>query len=149
MEVFENISVIWFVIGLVFFFLEFLLPGFILFFFGIGAWIVGITTLFIDISLATQLIIYIVSSVLTVALFRNWVKKKLGMNRVANQILEDEFIGKTAFCTSAIGPALNGKVEFKGTIWDASSNDHISIGEPVIITGNQSILLIVRSTKTI
>ncbi len=149
MEVLENISVIWFLIGLIFFVLEFVLPGFILFFFGIGAWIVGVTTLFSDISLTAQLAIFLVSSILTVVIFRNWVKKKFGMNRATGHLLEDEFVGKTALCLSAIAPGSNGKVEFKGTSWDAASTDIINAGESVIITGNQSILLIVRSTKTI
>ena len=149
MEAFENISVIWFVIGLLFFVLEFVLPGFILFFFGIGAWIVGVTTLFTDISLSAQLVIFLVSSIVTVVFFRNWVKKKLGMNRATADVLEDEFVGKTALCISAIAPGANGKIEFKGASWDASSTDNINAGETVIITGNKSILLIVRSTKTI
>ncbi|RYY19899.1 MAG: NfeD family protein [Chitinophagaceae bacterium] len=149
MEAFENISVIWFVIGLAFFLLEFVIPGFILFFFGIGAWIVGVTTLFADISLSAQLAIFLISSIATVAIFRKWVKKRLGMNRAAPSVLEDEFVGKTALCLSAIAPGANGKIEFKGASWDAASTDHINAGETVIITGNQSILLIVRSTKTI
>jgi inner membrane protein len=149
MEAFENISVIWFVIGLAFFLLEFVLPGFILFFFGIGAWIVGATTLFTDIPLSAQLAIFLISSIVTVAVFRNWVKRKLGMNRATADVLEDEFLGKSALCISAIAPGANGKVEFKGASWEATSTDHINAGETIIITGNQSILLIVRSTKTI
>jgi inner membrane protein len=149
MEIFSNISVIWFLVGLGFFLLEFLLPGFILFFFGVGAWIVGITALFTDMSLTAQLVIFLGSSIITVLLFRNWVRNKLGMLKSSPQLLEDEIIGKPAICTALITPETNGKVEFRGTAWDAASTEIINPGENVIITGNKSILLIVRSTKAI
>lgn len=149
MESFLNISVIWFLIGFGFFILEFVIPGFILFFFGIGAWVVGTITLFTDISLAFQITIFLVSSLVTVALFRRWVREKLGMRGASPQLLEDEFIGKTALCAEPIAPGVNGKVTFKGTDWDASSEEYISPGESVMITGTKSILLIVRSTKAI
>jgi membrane protein implicated in regulation of membrane protease activity len=147
METFLNISVIWFLIGFAFFILEFVIPGFILFFFGIGAWVVGTITLFTDISVAFQIIIFLVSSLVTVLLFRKWVREKLGMRNTSPQLLEDEFIGKTATCSEPIAPGVNGKVTFKGADWDASADEHISPGESVIITATRSIVLIVRSTK--
>jgi len=149
MEDLLNSAVLWFGIGLLFFLLEFILPGFILFFFGLGAWVVAILTLFTDISLNIQLAVFLASSILTVLLFRNWLKSKLGVDNKAPQILEDEYIGKIAKAETAIEPGMNGKVEFKGASWDASSNDSIDPGEDVIITETRSILLIVKSTKRI
>ncbi len=61
--------------------------------------------------------------------------------------IEDEFIGKTAKAETFIGPGQNGKVDFKGTSWDAKSDDIIEKGENVTVIGNESILLIVKSTK--
>ncbi len=148
MNDFFNNAVIWFGIGLAFFLLEFVLPGFILFFFGAGAWIVGIMTLFFDVSLNVQLLIFLGSSVLSVLMFRNWVKQKIGMTPVSKETLQDEFIGKVARAETPISPGTNGRVEFKGTLWDACSEDRISPGEQVIITGNESILLIVKSIKS-
>ena len=149
MEVFQHVAVIWFFIGLLLFLLEFALPGFILFFFGAGAWIVAIVALFTDISLNTQLIIFLGSSLLNVLLFRNWIRTKLGMGKKSPQALEDEFIGQSAKAETSIAPGMNGKVSFRGTSWEAASNDTIAAGENVIITGNKSILLIVSSTQSI
>ncbi len=149
MEDLLNNAVLWFGIGLLFFLLEFVLPGFILFFFGIGAWIVAIFTLFTDISLNVQLVIFLASSLASVLLFRNWFKDKLGTGHNSPQILEDEYIGKIAKAETHIGPGIRGKVEFKGASWDASSTDKITPGENVIITETRSILLIVKSTKSI
>ncbi|MGF1923025.1 MAG: NfeD family protein [Bacteroidia bacterium] len=140
-------ALIWFGIGFIFFLLEFLIPGFIIFFFGVGAWVVAIVTLFFDISLNSQIILFVASSLLTVIFFRNWIKNKFGSFGVDNKQLEDEFIGKIGKAETSIAPGLAGKVEFKGTRWDATSDDIISAGENVLITETKSILLIVKSLK--
>ena len=61
--------------------------------------------------------------------------------------MEDEFLGKIVIADTFIGPGQDGKVAFKGTTWDARSNDTIEKGENVTIIGNESILLIVKSSK--
>jgi membrane protein implicated in regulation of membrane protease activity len=148
MESFYNAAVIWFIIGFALFLLEFVLPGLILFFFAVGAWIVAILSLFFDLSINLQLIIFLVSSVLTILLFRKWVKKIIWTRKHSSEI-EDEFLGKTGKAETYISPGKNGKVDFKGTSWDARSEDIIEPGENVTIIGNDSILLIVKSTKSL
>jgi membrane protein implicated in regulation of membrane protease activity len=146
MESILNTAVIWFLVGFLCFILEFLLPGLILFFFAVGAWVVAILSLFIDMNINTQLIIFLASSIFTILLFRKWVKKIIYTKKHTTE-LEDEFLGKTGKAETYIGPGQNGKVDFKGTRWDARSADSIEKGEDVIIIGNDSILLIVKSSK--
>lgn len=138
----QNAAVVWFGLGFLFFILEFIMPGLILFFFGVGAWIVALLLLFIDLSINTQLILFAASSVVTILLFRNWVKKLIWTHKDQTE-LEDEFIGKTAISETFIGPGRDGKVTFKGTSWQASSGEVIEPGETVTIRGNNSITLIV------
>ena len=142
-----NDAVIWFCIGFAFFVLEFLIPGFILFFFGVGAWVVAIVSLFVEVTLNTQIIIFIASSLLTVLLLRSWIRRKLGAYGENSSLLEDEFVGKIAKAETNIVPGAGGKVSFKGTSWDASSDDLIPAGDHVIITETRSILLIVKPTN--
>ncbi len=149
MNEFFNNAVIWCCVGFVFFLLEFAIPGFILFFFGIGAWIVAIASLFFDIPLNMQLLLFIVSSLATVLLFRKWLKQKFGGSDVNSSKLEDEFIGKTAIAETLISPDIRGKVEFKGASWDAISDEVIAAGQKVTITATQSIILIVKSIQKI
>src|SRR3989337_1851386 len=139
MENFYNAAVIWFIVGFILFILEFVLPGLILFFFAIGAWLVAILSLFIDLSINSQLLIFLATSILTIVIFRKWVKKIMWMRQHTSEI-EDEFIGKTGRAETYIGPGRNGKVDFKGTSWDARSDDSIEIGEQVTVIGNESIL---------
>jgi membrane protein implicated in regulation of membrane protease activity len=148
MQSFNNPAVLWFIVGFVFFILEFALPGFILFFFAVGAWIVALLSLLMDISINAQLLIFSASSIVTILLFRKWIKKIMWSRKNSSEI-EDELIGKTGKAETFIGPGENGKVDFKGTIWDARSDDTIQKGENVIIVGNDSILLIVKSNKNL
>jgi membrane protein implicated in regulation of membrane protease activity len=148
MDIFWNAAVIWFIVGFVFFLLEFVVPGLILFFFAVGAWTVAVLTLFFDFSINIQLLIFLGSSILSIILFRRWVKKIISHQKNPTE-LEDEFLGKTGIAETFIGPGKDGKVDFKGTSWNARSADIIEPGENVIITGNESILLIVQSIKTI
>jgi membrane protein implicated in regulation of membrane protease activity len=150
MDILMHAAVIWFIIGFILFLLEFVVPGLILFFFGLGAWIVAILSLFLpDLSINLQLIIFVITSVLTIFLLRDWVKKRIYGSPTSKDLLEDEFIGKIALVIADISPETNGSVDFKGTTWPATSEETIAKGEKVIITGNESILLIVKSTKTI
>jgi len=147
METFLTAAVIWIIIGFVFFLLEFVFPGLILFFFAVGAWIVAVLCLFLDLSINQQLIIFLISSVATILLFRKWLSKILWKRKHSTELLEDEFLGKIAKAETAISPGENGKVDFKGTTWQAASDDFIGKGENVIIVGNESILLLVKSIK--
>lgn len=146
MEKFYNAAVLWFVAGFIFFILEFLIPGLILFFFAVGAWIVAILLLFVDLSINMQLTAFLVSSVLTILLFRKGMKQLMWSRKMSSEI-EDEFLGKTGRAQTHISSERMGKVEFKGTVWDATSQDTIQPGDNVTIIGNDSIILIVKSTQ--
>lgn len=149
MDILLHAAVIWFIIGFILFILEFVVPGLILFFFAVGAWTVSILSIFINISLNGQLAIFLVVSVLTIFILRSWLQRRLYGGPISQQVLEDEFLGKTGIAETAITPEVNGKIDFRGTSWPASSQDIIVAGENVEIIGNESILLIVKSIKTI
>jgi inner membrane protein len=147
MDIIYSAAVTWFVIGLILFILEFIVPGLILFFFAVGAWVVGLLLLFVDLSINIQLIIFVATSIITIVLFRRSVQKLLSTRRQSSEI-EDEFIGKTGRAETTIGPGRRGKISFKGTTWDASSDDEIVAGDQVQIIGNESILLFVKLHKS-
>ncbi|MEO6948387.1 MAG: NfeD family protein [Ginsengibacter sp.] len=147
MDILMHAATAWFIIGFILFVLEFIVPGLILFFFGVGAWVVAVLLLFVDISLNIQLIIFLLSSIITIVLLRGWMKRILYGRNPSTELLEDEFLGRIAIAKSPISPGRNGDVYFKGTNWQASSADYIEPDENVKIIGNDSILLIVQSTK--
>ena len=144
-SIFSNPAVIWFLIGLVLLLLEFAIPGLIIFFFGIGAWITALAILLFDPGLNIQIVIFLVSSVLALTLFRRYLKKKFfkeGGDDSAS--LDNEFLGKIAVAETDIPADGRGKVNFKGTLWGADSEVDISKGDRVKITAKESIILKVK-----
>jgi membrane protein implicated in regulation of membrane protease activity len=144
-------ELIWFLVGLVLLIMEFILPGLIIFFFGVGAWIVAILCLlssYVDGSINAQLIIFIISSVLSLLILRKWVKGVfLGHSGAKQDLKEDinEFIGERAIVVEAITPKAGGKVEFHGTNWEARADGDIAAGAVVEIIDKDNITLKVKA----
>jgi membrane protein implicated in regulation of membrane protease activity len=140
-------ELIWFVIGLVLLIMEFSVPGLIIFFFGVGAWIVALICLLGDISLNMQLIVFIVTSVVLLLLLRRWLKTVFSGHSGGKQDLTqnvDDFIGQRVKVTKAIPEDGTGKVELHGVQWEAESDSAVPEGSTVVITGKRSITLSVR-----
>jgi len=137
-------EIIWFLIGLVLLVLEFSAPGLIIAFFGVGAWVVALVTLFVDISLTTQLLIFLVTSVFMLIFLRKSLKKVFKLESIEDQNEQEDFIGKRAVVTVKISANNPGKVELNGTAWEAESDVDIAKGEPVHIVDRRSITLIVE-----
>lgn len=139
-------EVIWFIIGLILLLLEFVFPGLVLIFFGVGAWITSICAYLFDFSLDTQLIIFIISSLISLAALRKILTKKyMDVSNDEHNHLAEDFVGKEATALSSFKAGESGKVEFRGSNWEASSETDIQIGQTVIITGLNSIKLIVTT----
>ncbi len=141
-------EVIWFLIGLVLLIMEFILPGLIIAFFGVGAWIVALICLITEIGINTQLIIFIVASVLSLLCLRKWLKGVFLGHTVSKQNLKEnleEFIGQKAVVKEKIMPKAGGKVEFHGTDWEAEADEEIAAETVVEIIGKENITLKVRT----
>lgn len=141
-------ELIWFLIGLLLLVLEFILPGLIVAFFGVGAWVVALVCLFIDIPLNTQLLIFIVSSVLSLLILRRWLKGIFMGHVVSKQDVKEnleEFVGQRAVVKERIVPNGRGKVEFRGTDWQAEADEEIAEGTAVKIIGKENITLKVKA----
>lgn len=143
----QNPVVVWFLVGLVLLLAELVLPGLVIFFFGIGAWIAAICAYAFDVSVNTQLLIFLVSSVLSLALLRKSIKKRFTDLRKGKDHDLDEYVGKTAVALEDFDTDGRGKVSFKGTTWDAESK-HLGIikGQRLIIRRFESIRLFVEPT---
>ncbi len=140
-------ELIWFVVGLVLLLLELGVPGLVLFFFGMGAWVVTLVCFAADIALETQLIIFIVASVLLLVLLRRRLKSLFfgpgsRFENIAD--LEDEYTGKKVKVIEEITPDNPGKVEFHGSVWEAVGDVVIPAGSMVEITAKDSIKLKVK-----
>jgi len=141
-------EIIWFLVGLVLLIFEFILPGLIIAFFGVGAWIVALVCLITDIGINTQLIIFIIASVLSLLCLRKWLKGIFLGHTGSKQNLKenlDEFVGQRAVVKKKIVPKAGGKVEFHGTNWLAQADEEIAEGVMVEIISKDNITLKVKS----
>ena len=137
-------ELIWFIAGLIMLLTEFTMPGLIIFFFGVGAWIVALICLFADISINIQLTIFLIASVLLLVSLRKWLKNIfVGRSHAKESV--DEFAGEKAVVIREIDQHLGGKVEFDGTSWNAQADENITEGSTVEIIEKNNITLKVKS----
>ena len=149
MENYSNLlsspAVIWFLIGLVLLVSEFFFPGLIILFFGVGCWVASLALLFIpDMPLNIQLAIFLISSILSLALLRKYLKKWLGKSEKKEESSLEEYVGKHCVAETDFVTGIGGKVSFKGAQWEASSNSEIKKGDALIIKAVESIHFIVE-----
>jgi membrane protein implicated in regulation of membrane protease activity len=144
-----NPIIVWFLLGLILALLEFAVPGVILIFFGVGAWIVAVSTyLGFTGSIESQVLLFSITSIVLLASLRRWIKGKFygHVSDVQDPTQNlNEFIGKRVVVIKDIIPGKpGGKVEFKGATWSAVSDEHIKNGEWAIITEIDGITLNIK-----
>lgn len=140
----------WLLLGLALFISEFFVPGIVAVFFGIGALVVGLLTLFgvID-SLAIQLLLFALISL--VALFglrghcTRWLKGTVAGRADKDMdsagLLNQRVIVLTNFVDGI------GDVQLNGAKWDAESSEPLSAGDSAWVVGFSGIVLKVSSRR--
>ena len=147
-DFFMNTELFWFLLGLFLLLLELVLPGFVVIFFGLGAWLTALLCLVANPGLDLQIIVFTVTSLLSLILLRRMLKNRFFSGETESPAtLEEEFINKVAVALTDIKKGDTGKVEFKGSTWNASSEEDISRGDKVVVIGKESISLIVKPKK--
>ena len=144
-------ELIWFVIGLLLLIFEFINPGVILIFFGFGAWLVALICLFTEISLNTQLIVFLISSIIFLIFLRKDFKKMFAGRFEEGQVDDDyEHIeGKKAIVVEKIEPNKRGRVEFQGTSWFAEADENLKVGSVVEIVKKENLTLVVKKVTEV
>ncbi|HOS85093.1 MAG TPA: NfeD family protein [Bacteroidales bacterium] len=140
---FENPAIIWIICGIAGLLLELAVPGLIIIFFGAGAIITGFAYWLTPLQIEFQLLTFLISSVVLLLLFRKTLQKRFfDSSDTSKDELEQEFIGKQAEALADFVEG-TGKVSFKGTTWNANSQDSIKQGNIVTIIKRDSLTLIV------
>ena len=136
MEDFFRPEIIWCCLGILMLMAEFMCPGFVILFFGIGALAVALICLFVPISINAQIIIFLIVSLITLFSLRKWVKnvfKGLTADKDKMQKNIDSYVGETAKVVEDIKTNSAGRIEFHGTMWNAISSTDIPKGTTVVI----------------
>jgi membrane protein implicated in regulation of membrane protease activity len=140
----ESVSpvLIWFLLGVVFFVTELILPGFILFFLGIGAWCTASVLAVTDVSLTVQMIIFLISSLITLILLRSWLRSIfIGDSNKEDDSVNVDSAPSTGIVTEAIVPPGQGRVKYGGSFWQARADEPIPVDTVVQILERKNLIV--------
>ena len=138
-------GLMWLTIGVTFFVLEMAVPGFVLFFFGLAAWLTALGRYFFPWSVNTQLAAFLVLSLVCLFGLRGIVKKVfIGDKKEAepDSILANG--GEKCMVTITIKPPAEGQVKFAGTFWRAEADEEINEGDVVEIVEQKDLFITVK-----
>ena len=138
---------IWLIIAILFFILEMMGPGFLLFWVGVGALITMVVSIFVD-SLAIQIGVFTISSTALLFCTRPFVRKfTKNDNTITNA---NSIIGKKAIVTKEINSLKGtGQIKVNGEAWSAKCSNEgiIEEGAEVTILNINGVKAIVEKTK--
>lgn len=141
----EYLPYIWAAIGLLFMGAEFFLPGFVIFFFGLGSLITALLSWIVPglrSHITLQILVWLASSGLSLYFLRRYFSKIFRGNLLPG--LEDDYAGKSAVVIEEINPEKPGRVRFQGTSWRAISYDEtLAPGEKVEILKEENLTFVV------
>jgi membrane protein implicated in regulation of membrane protease activity len=118
------------------------MPGFFIFFFGVGAIVTALACLIGNPGINLQIIIFLVVSVVSLLAFRKILRKAFFFtDNEESKNIENEFIGKDAVAITDFDKGLTGRVEFKGSSWKAEAEVSVKTGQIVKIIDKEGITL--------
>jgi len=142
----------WIIFGLLLLLSEWVLPGLVALFFGIGALLVGIlTALGVIETLPVQLTLFAALSLVSLFTLRErfyrWMHGTVS-DRAEPDYDDNTLIGRRVVVISDFHEGA-GTVELNGTKWDAESIEPLRRGDHAWIVDNAGILLVVSSSQPI
>jgi membrane protein implicated in regulation of membrane protease activity len=141
----------WLIGGAVLILLEFLVPGLVVVFLGLGALLTGGVLYLGWISEPVALLAFFAfSSILMLATLRRLIMRFYPSDSERVEADEDKLlIGQKATAISTIYPSdYSGRIRFSGTTWSArSERGEIAEGTGVVIVGRENINFVVRAER--
>lgn len=139
---------LWLLAGVILMLLEFVIPGLVICFFGFGAVLMSLLLAVCpELSWNWQLFWFTIFSLTTLFCLRKFIPK-IFKGRFGGEddldIDNDAVRNAPAVTVSELTPGIPGKVEFRGSIWEAVANEPIPAGTPVVVLKRDNLTLIVR-----
>ena len=141
-------SVFWWVlVGICLMICEFAVPGLILFFFGLGALVTALLSAIFPMSLAVELGVFIVASLVSLFGLRRFLKPIFTgrATAVRGDAPSEGLDGEEGLVSEDITPGTPGRIMLHGTAWKAESEQSLAEGQSVVVVGQRSLTLIVKS----
>ena len=141
--------VFWLSLGLILTVSEFIVPGFVIIFFGAGALVTGVVKLvWSGLPDSAALLIFALSSLGSLLAFRKtWVGGKVRRdgNTKDEGDVDETCVGRKVSVVEAIAPGKAGKVELNGANWTAESDVALEAGAVAVVTARNGLTLVVKA----
>ncbi len=128
---------IWFVVGVAVMLSELAISGFVIIFFGLGCWGAAVVAAIAPDAHSTQLAVFLIVSLASLVTLRR-VAMRIFVGRSEGPESEDMGnvpIGARINIDHDLEPGVKGRVRFRGTMWDAVSEDRLPAGTEAEIIG--------------
>lgn len=128
---------VWFLVGVAVMLAELTLPAFVIIFFGLGCWGGAIAAAISPDAYSAQVIVFLIVSVASLITLRK-VAMRVFVGRSESEGTEDWGnipVGARITLDHGLEPGRVSRVLFRGTMWDAVSEDRILAGSEAEITG--------------
>lgn len=128
---------VWFVAGIAVMLAELAVPGFVIIFFGLGCWGASVVAFFYPGAFSAQVAFFVIVSVASLMTLRK-VAMSVFVGRSEGQETEDMenvSLGARITLDQDLEAGHIGRVRFRGTMWDAVSEDRIPAGSDAEIIG--------------
>jgi membrane protein implicated in regulation of membrane protease activity len=136
---------LWLYTGVLLMLAELLAPGFVIFFFGLAAAsVAGIKFIFPSMSMACQIALFSVFSVIYLTALRKWFYKLFKIDSSSINATPSDFAGRLAEVTQRIEPSLPGRVLLGDSEWCAEADAVILPGEKVRVVNQKNLTLTVE-----
>lgn len=141
---FTTAAWIWLYVGAFLMLAELASPGFVIFFFGLGAaTVAGTKWLVPGLSLSWQLALFSIFSVFYLIVLRKWVKNVFMGDTAETQKIASEYVGRVGKVVEAIRPEVPGRIMLGDAEWSASSAVAIAPGATVKVVAQDNVTLVV------
>ncbi len=142
---FTTAAWIWLYVGAFLMLAELASPGFVIFFFGLGAaTVAGTKWLVPGLSLSWQLALFSIFSVFYLIVLRKWVKNVFMGDTAETQKIASEYVGRVGKVVEAIRPEVPGRIMLGDAEWSASSAVAIAPGATVKVVAQENLTLVVE-----
>ena len=138
---FTTAAWIWLYIGAFLMLAEIVSPGFVIFFFGLGAATVAVCKwAFPSMSLACQLALFSITSVIYLLVLRRYMKR-LFMGDKADLGLPSEYVGRLGKVVETIRPEVPGRILLGDAEWAAAASERIEVGVEVKVVAQDNLTM--------
>ena len=128
---------LWFLAGIAVMLAELAVPGFVIIFFGLGCWGASIAAFFFPDAYSAQVAVFVIVSVASLLTLRK-VAMRIFVGHSEGPQTEDFGnvpVGARITLNQYLEAGRVGRVHFRGTMWDAISEERILAGSDAEITG--------------